>query len=184
VDSPNEQVALSACKTLLEKRHEVEANSAQSKRLAEFQRQLTAIASVVPPQPTITIEARPALEAPQPWRTQTLGRHFQTQMAELERQLEQVKAKRAAEVASLTTDRSKYAWLSPDCPCGKPLGECREHPRARLSQRPPEGDWRTWAYIAGRGSGKLEPERKDSAPGREWTHAERLPDSADRKRHT
>jgi hypothetical protein len=66
IASENEQVALSACKTLLEKRHEVEANSAQSKRLAEFQRQLTAIASVVPPQPTITVEARRALEAPAP----------------------------------------------------------------------------------------------------------------------
>ena len=28
------------------------------------------------------------------------------------------------------------------------------HPRARPTQRPPAGDWRVWAYVAGRGAGK------------------------------
>jgi len=35
-----------------------------------------------------------------------------------------------------------------------PRGQCRIHPRARPSQRPPAGDWRVWAYVAGRGAGK------------------------------
>ena len=40
------------------------------------------------------------------------------------------------------------------CPCGLAPGDCREHPRARPSQRPPAGDWRTWLVLAGRGFGK------------------------------
>jgi hypothetical protein len=51
-------------------------------------------------------------------------------------------------------DRSLWEWYSPTCPCGLPPGECKEHPRARATQRPPEGDWRVWAYVAGRGAGK------------------------------
>ena len=34
------------------------------------------------------------------------------------------------------------------------LGTCREHPRARPNQRPPDGDWTTWLFLAGRGAGK------------------------------
>jgi len=47
-----------------------------------------------------------------------------------------------------------WDWYAESCPCGVPPGECRAHPRARLTQRPPEGDWRVWAYVAGRGAGK------------------------------
>ena len=35
------------------------------------------------------------------------------------------------------------------------------HPRARETQRPPEGDWRVWGYVAGRGAGK-------TRAGAEW----------------
>src|SRR5260370_9138041 len=52
------------------------------------------------------------------------------------------------------TDRSPWDWYAESCPCGLPPGECRAHPRARMSQRPPEGDWRGWAYVGGRGAGK------------------------------
>ena len=52
------------------------------------------------------------------------------------------------------TDRSPWDWYAESCPCGLPPGECRVHPRARPTQRPPEGDWRVWAYVAGRGAGK------------------------------
>ena len=31
----------------------------------------------------------------------------------------------------------RYDWFGDECPCGLPLGECREHPRARPAQRPP-----------------------------------------------
>jgi len=47
-----------------------------------------------------------------------------------------------------------FDWYAESCPCGKPPGECREHPRARPNQRPPAGDWRVWGYVAGRGAGK------------------------------
>src|SRR5260370_41241259 len=58
-------------------------------------------------------------------------------------------------VAAAVTDRSPWDWYAQSCPCpGAPgPGECREHPRARTSQRPPAGDWRVWAYVAGRGAG-------------------------------
>src|SRR6516225_3140691 len=58
--------------------------------------------------------------------------------------------RRQAEV----TDRSPWDWYGQTCPCGLAPGECREHPRARATQRPPEGDWRVWGYVAGRGAGK------------------------------
>jgi len=51
-------------------------------------------------------------------------------------------------------DAAIFDWYGETCPCGLPAGECKEHPRARATQRPPEGDWRVWAYIAGRGAGK------------------------------
>ncbi len=59
------------------------------------------------------------------------------------------------------TDRSPWAWYNAECPCGLPAGECRDHPRARGSQRPPEGSWRVWSYVAGRGAGK-------TRAGAEW----------------
>jgi hypothetical protein len=52
------------------------------------------------------------------------------------------------------SDRSPWDWYADSCSCAQPPGECRAHPRGRLSQRPPEGDWRVWAYVAGRGAGK------------------------------
>jgi hypothetical protein len=55
---------------------------------------------------------------------------------------------------ALVTDRSPWDWYAESCPCGLPPGECCAHPRARPSQRPPEGDWRVWGYVAGRGAGK------------------------------
>ncbi len=57
---------------------------------------------------------------------------------------------RAAEI----TNRSISDWYGGSCSCGLAPGECRQHHRARVSQRPPEGDWRVWAYVAGRGAGK------------------------------
>jgi Terminase large subunit, T4likevirus-type, N-terminal len=51
-------------------------------------------------------------------------------------------------------DHSVWEWFAESCPCGLPAGECRTHPRARASQRAPAGDWRVWAYVAGRGAGK------------------------------
>jgi hypothetical protein len=50
--------------------------------------------------------------------------------------------------------RSPCDWYAESCPCGLPPGDCRVHPRARISQRPPAGDWRVWGYVAGRGAGK------------------------------
>ncbi len=52
------------------------------------------------------------------------------------------------------TDRSVWDWYGESCSRGLPSGECRVHPRARPTQRPPAGDWRVWAYVAGRGAGK------------------------------
>ena len=57
-------------------------------------------------------------------------------------------------VRAPVTNCSPSEWYAPSCPCGVPVGECREHPRARATQRPPEGDWRVWGYVAGRGAGK------------------------------
>src|SRR6516164_2190242 len=51
-------------------------------------------------------------------------------------------------------DASPWDWYGAGCPCGRPAGECREHPRARGNQRPPDGDWRTWLMLMGRGAGK------------------------------
>ena len=62
-----------------------------------------------------------------------------------------------------TEDPAVWDWYGESCPCGLPVGECKQHPRARESQRPPAGNWRVWAYIAGRGSGK-------TRAGAEWIH--------------
>jgi hypothetical protein len=48
----------------------------------------------------------------------------------------------------------RWDWYAEGCPCGLPVGECREHPRARADQRPPGGNWRTWLMLMGRGAGK------------------------------
>lgn len=51
-------------------------------------------------------------------------------------------------------ESARFDWYAAGCPCGLPPGECRDHPRARANQRPPEGDWRTLLILAGRGFGK------------------------------
>jgi hypothetical protein len=51
-------------------------------------------------------------------------------------------------------DRARHDWYATSCPCGLEPGQCSEHPRARAAQRPPGSDWRTFVYMAGRGSGK------------------------------
>jgi len=56
--------------------------------------------------------------------------------------------------AAERVDRARWDWYAQSCSCGLLPGECREHPRGRPSQRPPAGDWRVWAYVAGRGAGK------------------------------
>jgi phage terminase large subunit-like protein len=68
-------------------------------------------------------------------------------------QVKRVKAS-AGRAPAVSTDRSPWEWYAESCSCSLPPGECRAHPRARTSQRPPAGDWRVWAYIAGRGAGK------------------------------
>jgi Terminase large subunit, T4likevirus-type, N-terminal len=60
-----------------------------------------------------------------------------------------------------TVDRARYEWYAETCPCGLPSGDCREHPRARATQRPPDGDWSRWFLMAGRGFGKTK-------AGAEW----------------
>jgi hypothetical protein len=78
----------------------------------------------------------------------------------VETRIERLEASRGTTCA-LVTDRSPWDWYAPSCPCGLPAGECRAHPRARETQRPPAGDWRVWGYVAGRGAGK-------TRAGAEW----------------
>ncbi len=61
-------------------------------------------------------------------------------------------------------DAARFDWFADSCPCGLPAGECREHPRARPSQRPPAGHWRTFLALAGRGWGK-------TRTGAEWVRS-------------
>jgi Terminase large subunit, T4likevirus-type, N-terminal len=61
-------------------------------------------------------------------------------------------------------DVEKYKWFDRDCPCGLPAGDCKEHPRARASQLPPDGDWTRWFLMAGRGFGKTK-------AGAEWVRS-------------
>lgn len=76
--------------------------------------------------------------------------------------LARAEARLAAPRAEITADdRAPFDWYSDGCPCGKPAGECREHPRARANQRPPAGDWRAWLMLMGRGAGK-------TRSGAEW----------------
>jgi hypothetical protein len=64
------------------------------------------------------------------------------------------RGRRPAAGASARADAARFAWYGAGCPCGVPAGECREHPRARPGQRPPEGDWRVFLLLGGRGAGK------------------------------
>ena len=82
------------------------------------------------------------------------------------------------------TDRSPWNWYAPSCPCDLPAGECRTHPRARGTQRPPEGDWRVWGYVAGAGPGRRGRGGVDSATGQRVHDEARVPDRADRQRHS
>ncbi len=63
--------------------------------------------------------------------------------------------------SSVPIDLDKYKWYDRTCPCGLAAGDCKEHPRARASQLPPEGDWTRWFLMAGRGFGKTK-------AGAEW----------------
>ena len=73
-------------------------------------------------------------------------------------------------------DETTFAWYAESCPCGLPPGECREHPRARASQRPPDGDWTVWFLMAGRGSGKTRaaPSGSDILSRTTWRRGSRL----------
>jgi hypothetical protein len=71
----------------------------------------------------------------------------------LETRVDLIRARRRVAPAEVT-DRSPWDWYADSCSCGQPHGECRAHPRSRPSQRPPTGDWRVWAYVAGRGARK------------------------------
>lgn len=83
-----------------------------------------------------------------------MGRHIATQIRELETQVEQEIARRAAALAVNSQDRSPWAWYDESCPCNLPPGECKIHPRARSNQRPPTDPWTQFCFLAGRGSGK------------------------------
>lgn len=61
-------------------------------------------------------------------------------------------------------EREKWEWFADSCSCGLPAGKCKKHHRARVAQRPPEGDWSEWLYLAGRGTGK-------SRAGAEWVRS-------------
>ena len=74
-------------------------------------------------------------------------------MIGLERRIARAEA-RLGKARARVTDRTSWDWYAESCPCGQPPGECPSHPRARMSQRPPQGDWRVWGYVAGRGAGK------------------------------
>lgn len=47
-----------------------------------------------------------------------------------------------------------FDWFGSNCSCGKTVGECPTHHRARPNQHPPGGDWKTVMWLAGRGFGK------------------------------
>jgi len=71
----------------------------------------------------------------------------------LDSRIVKLESSKDGETAQIT-DRLAWDWYAESCSCGVPAGECRAHPRGRPSQRPPSGDWRVWAYVAGRGAGK------------------------------
>ena len=73
--------------------------------------------------------------------------------AKVRRELTRLEALRGVSV-DRAGESARFDWYAAGCPCGLAPGDCREHPRARPSQRPPAGDWRTWLVLAGRGFGK------------------------------
>jgi phage terminase large subunit-like protein len=73
--------------------------------------------------------------------------------AKVRRELSELERRRGT-VGDRSAEAARFDWYASGCPCGLAPGDCREHPRARLSQRPPAGDWRTWLVLAGRGFGK------------------------------
>ncbi|HZW32979.1 MAG TPA: terminase family protein [Isosphaeraceae bacterium] len=75
--------------------------------------------------------------------------------ASLESRLARVEAMLSQTEDEEAVDPSQWDWYgSARCSCGLEPGDCTLHPRARPAQRPPQGNWRKWAYIAGRGAGK------------------------------
>ena len=72
---------------------------------------------------------------------------------------------RSGTAACKVIDRSPWEWYAPDCPCGLPPGHCREHPRARDTQRPPDGDWRVWATWPVAGPARRGPGLRGSRSG-------------------
>ena len=74
--------------------------------------------------------------------------------AKIRRELTRLEAMRRGVSVGRSAESARFDWYAECCPCGLPPGDCREHPRARPSQRPPAGDWRTWLVLAGRGFGK------------------------------
>ena len=73
--------------------------------------------------------------------------------AKVRRELTRLR-RRGGAARDRSAESARFDWYGDGCPCGLASGECREHPRARPSQRPPAGDWRTWLLLMGRGSGK------------------------------
>ena len=55
-------------------------------------------------------------------------------MSALVARARRVKA-RSGRISPVSTDRSPWDWYAESCACGLPAGECREHPRARPTQR-------------------------------------------------
>ena len=59
-------------------------------------------------------------------------------MSGLETRIARLKATgRRALAAPVVADRSAWNWYAESCPCGLPPGDCRAHPRARMTQRRP-----------------------------------------------
>ena len=73
--------------------------------------------------------------------------------AKIRRELTRLEALRGVSV-DRAGESARFDWYGDSCPCELSPGDCREHPRARPSQRPPAGDWRTWLLLMGRGAGK------------------------------
>ena len=76
-------------------------------------------------------------------------------MSGLETRVARLKATgRRALAAPVVADRSPWDWYDESCACEPAT---RRLPRAsarRIEPAPPAGDWRVWAYVAGRGAGK------------------------------
>ncbi len=79
---------------------------------------------------------------------------MRAEIRDIHRRLARLEAAARARGDGAGDDRARFAWFAHSCPCGRPAGECAAHPRARESQRPPGGDWRTWLLLMGRAAGK------------------------------